>query len=38
MIQFDGSYHNWLEDGEQRCVLLAIDDATSKIKKLKMTK
>ena len=38
MIQFDGSYHNWLEDGKQRCVLLAIDDATSKIKKLKMTK
>jgi len=27
-----------LEDGKQRCVLLAIDDATSKIKKLKMTK
>lgn len=33
MQQFDGSYHNWLEDriiGKQ-CLLLSIDDATSKI-------
>lgn len=34
MIQFDGSYHHWLEDrggtGEM-CLLAAIDDATSQI-------
>ena len=31
MVQFDGSYHNWLEDGYERCLLAAIDDATGKI-------
>lgn len=29
MIQFDGSYHDRLENGEEKCLLLAIDDATS---------
>ncbi|PIE84838.1 hypothetical protein CSA08_05125, partial [Candidatus Gracilibacteria bacterium] len=38
MVQFDGSYHDWLEDGLERCMLLAIDDATSNLKKIKMTK
>jgi hypothetical protein len=28
MIQFDGSYHDWLETWEIWCLLLAIDDAT----------
>jgi len=35
MIQFDGSYHNWLEDRctdkgmkHEQCLLLAVDDAT----------
>ena len=35
LIQFDGSYHNWLEgrDGTpEQCLLAAIDDATGKIK------
>lgn len=32
MQQFDGSYHHWFEDrGEESCLLLSIDDATSKI-------
>ena len=31
LIQFDGSYHDWNEDGEAECILLAIDDATSSI-------
>ena len=38
MIQFDGSYHDWLEDGEERCLLLAVDDATGNIKKMKLAK
>lgn len=29
LIQFDGSYHDWLETGEKECLLAAIDDATS---------
>ena len=29
LIQFDGSYHRWFEDGEEHCLLGAIDDATS---------
>lgn len=29
MIQFDGSYHHWFENGEEQCILGAIDDATS---------
>lgn len=28
MVQFDGSYHDWLETGEKRCLLAAVDDAT----------
>jgi hypothetical protein len=32
MLQFDGSYHHWFEDrGPEICLLLAIDDATSKV-------
>ncbi len=34
LIQFDGSYHNWLEDRaseDEQCLLLAVDDATSNI-------
>jgi hypothetical protein len=31
MDQFDGSYHDWLENGEKGCLLCAVDDATSKI-------
>lgn len=31
MIQFDGSYHPWLETEEKRCLLAAVDDATGDI-------
>ncbi len=31
LVQFDGSYHDWLENGEKKCLLAAIDDATSAI-------
>lgn len=31
LVQFDGSYHDWLENGEEECLLAAIDDATGKI-------
>jgi len=31
LIQFDGSYHDRLEDWVKRCLLLAIDDATSEL-------
>ena len=31
LVQFDGSYHDWFEDGGEQCLLAAIDDATSKI-------
>lgn len=34
LIQFDGSYHNWLEGRggiNELCLLLAVDDATGKI-------
>ena len=37
MQQFDGSYHNWFEDrnekelGLEQCLLLSVDDATGKI-------
>ncbi len=31
LVQFDGSYHDWLETGEEECLLAAIDDATSSI-------
>jgi hypothetical protein len=33
MIQFDGSYHDWFENGKEQCLLGAIDDATSGITK-----
>ncbi len=37
MQQFDGSYHNWLEDrGGESCLLLTVDDATGKITKAKL--
>lgn len=31
LIQFDGSYHDWFENGDEECLLAAIDDATSRI-------
>ena len=31
LVQFDGSYHDWLENGGEECLLAAIDDATSRI-------
>ena len=33
LVQFDGSYHDWLENGEEQCLLGAIDDATGDIVK-----
>ena len=38
LVQFDWSYHNWFEDWVERCLLLAIDDATSQIKLAKFSK
>lgn len=29
LVQFDGSYHRWFENGQEQCLLAAIDDATS---------
>jgi len=37
LLQFDGSYHDWLEDGIERCLLGSIDDATGNILKLELT-
>lgn len=31
MIQFDGSYHDRLEDWRERCLLIGVDDATGKV-------
>lgn len=31
LIQFDWSYHDWIENGKTKCLLCAIDDATSKV-------
>jgi len=31
LVQFDGSYHDWFENGGEECLLAAIDDATSEI-------
>lgn len=31
LVQFDGSYHDWFENGDEGCLLAAIDDATGKI-------
>lgn len=33
LIQYDGSYHDWNEDGKEECLLKAIDDATSIVTK-----
>ncbi len=33
LVQFDGSYHDWFENGGEECLLAAIDDATGKIMK-----
>lgn len=33
LVQFDGCYHDWFENGEEYCLLAAIDDATSDIAK-----
>jgi hypothetical protein len=37
MIQFDWSYHDWLEDWVKRCLLLAVDDASSELVKWTLT-
>lgn len=34
LVQFDGSYHDWFEDGTEACLLAAIDDATSGVEAL----
>lgn len=31
LIQYDGSYHDWNEDGTEECLLQAIDDATGRV-------
>jgi transposase len=31
MIQFDWSYHDWLENWDERCLLIWVDDATWKV-------
>jgi len=31
LVQFDWSYHDWIENGEMKCLLVAIDDATSNV-------
>lgn len=33
LVQFDGSYHDWFENGDEECLLAAIDDATSGVVK-----
>ena len=33
LVQFDGSYHDWFETGEEACLLGAIDDATGIVPK-----
>lgn len=33
LVQFDGSYHDWFENGKEECLLATIDDATGKIVK-----
>lgn len=34
LIQFDWSYHDWLENGETKCLLASIDDSTNIVDKL----
>ena len=31
LVQFDGSYHDWFENGEEACLLAAIDDAMGEV-------
>lgn len=31
LVQFDGSYHDWFENGDEACLLGAIDDAASSV-------
>lgn len=31
LVQFDGSYHDWFETGEEACLLAATDDATNEV-------
>jgi len=31
LVQFDGSYHDWFETGEEACLLAAIDDAMGNV-------
>lgn len=38
MQQFDGSYHDWFENGTEACLLASIDDATGKITHAKFDK
>jgi hypothetical protein len=38
MSQFDGSYHIRLENGEEICMLLSVDDATSDLMRCRFTK
>lgn len=38
MVQFDWSYEDWLENGEIRCMLLWVDDATWDALHVKFTK
>lgn len=38
MQQFDGSYHDWFENGTEVCLLASIDDATGKITHAKFDK
>lgn len=38
MVQFDWSYEDWLENGEIRCMLLWVDDATWDAMHVKFTK
>jgi len=33
LVQFDGSYHDWFENGKEQCLLGSIDDATGNIVK-----
>jgi len=38
LIQFDWSYHDWLENGQAMCMLSAVDDATSDLVHAQFTK
>lgn len=31
LVQFDGSYHDWFETGDEACLLAAIDDADNSV-------